>query len=87
MQADEGFYITAGGAMANQWSVTLQTIGGDEDPNNWIRINPRQFDESDGICTKVGEENICTYSTDQEVLDILNKILAGFILKNSKSKP
>jgi hypothetical protein len=72
--ADEGFYVTAGGSVANQWSVRLQKIEGDEDSNDWIRINPRQFDESDGICTKVGEESICTYSTDQDVLNIFNII-------------
>ena len=79
--ADDDFYETAGGAIANQRSVTLQTIGGDKDSDNWIRINQRQFDDSDGICREVGEEKICTYSTDPDVLDILNKIVFSFILK------
>ncbi|MDP3479839.1 MAG: hypothetical protein Q8R88_08710 [Desulfoprunum sp.] len=79
--ADDDFYETAGGAIANQRSVTLQTIGGDKDSDNWIRINQRQFDDSDGICKEVGEEKICTYSTDPDVLDILNKIVSSFILK------
>jgi hypothetical protein len=74
---DDDFYETAGGAIATQRSVNLQKIG-DEEADNWIRINPRQFDESDGKCVTKGKDSLCTYSKDAEVLTVFKKIVASF---------
>ncbi len=74
---DDDFYVTAGGALATQRSVNGQRIE-DENSDNWIRINPRQFDESDGQCIKVGKENLCIDSKDAGVLAVFKKMVASF---------
>ena len=71
---DDGFYKTA-------YALTIQKIGGDEDSDNWIRINAPQFQEEDGTCIVVDTQQICTYSKDAEVLNIFKKIAASFKLK------
>ena len=71
---DEGFYKTA-------YSLTIQRIAGSEDANNWIRINSPQFQEEDGKCIEVELQRICTYSQDAEVLDIMERLAAGFKLR------
>lgn len=70
----EGFYETAGGARADLWSLTLYRRGAEDDSNDWIRFNPRQFQESDGRCVVVSGNAICTYSRDERILEILWKV-------------
>ncbi len=86
----KGWEITDDFFYKTHWSVNIQKIGGDEDSDNWIRINSPQFQEEDGICVKVGEERICTYGRDPDVLEIFKKVAAGFKLKGlqqDKNRP
>jgi hypothetical protein len=73
---DDFFYKTL-------WSVTLQKIGGAADSENWIRVNSPQFQEEDGVCVQIGEERLCTYSRDADVLKIFKGVAASFKLKNA----
>ena len=75
---DDFFYKTS-------WTINLQRKGADADSDNWIRINPPQFQDEDGVCKQVGEEEICTYSKDAAVLEIFKKVAASFhLLSESK---
>lgn len=66
-------YETAAGIKAKTRWINLQKIG-EGNSAEWIRINPRQFQTSEGKCY---EGNlICTYSKDEKVLDILRKIFS-----------
>ena len=72
---DDYFYETASGAESETRTITLQKIK-DENSNNWIRINPRQFQREFGKCEGI----FCTYSEDQRILDIFSKMSATFEL-------
>ena len=74
---DDGFYKTA-------YVVTIQKIGGSEDSNNWIRINSPQFMEENGQCLEADGQQICTYSTDANVLNIYHRVAAGFKLEHAQ---
>jgi len=70
-------YETAGGATADVPSITLAKIG-DDDSNNWIRINPRQFQTEYGTCLDAGAHTVCTYSADPGVVDLMGRIVSTF---------
>jgi hypothetical protein len=70
----EGFYETAGGERADLWSLTLYRRGAHDDSDNWIRFNPRQFQESEGRCIIVSGNAICTYSRDEQILEIVRGV-------------
>jgi len=74
---DDYFYETVSGIKAKQRTVILQKIG-DKDSNNWIRINPRQFQCHLGKCIMVGSNEIATYSKNSEVLKTFNQMLSTF---------
>jgi len=78
---DEGFYETAGGSKAEEWSLILYREGTKDDSENWIRFNPRQFQETDGRCVKAYSNDICTYSGDVRVLKTLRKVAATTTVK------
>ncbi|MDU9047618.1 MAG: hypothetical protein Q3M30_02130 [Candidatus Electrothrix sp. Rat3] len=85
---DDFLYQTAGALSAGtgegMWTINLQQIGKEEDSANWIRINPRQFQDEDGTCMTVSQQQICTYSRDAGVLAILKKIAASFRLQENR---
>ncbi len=70
---DDGFYKTA-------YVITLQKIGESENSNDWIRINSPQFQEEYGKCIEVNSQKICTYSSDADVLEIFDRLVASFKL-------
>ncbi|MBU4000203.1 hypothetical protein KKG29_03475, partial [Patescibacteria group bacterium] len=51
----------------------LQQIG-NRDSNDWIRMNPRQFQTDIGKC----KGSVCTYSEKVEILNILDKVVESF---------
>ena len=75
---DEGDYETAGGAQSDVPSLIVYEQGQEENSDNWIRINPRQFMLEDGRCLEIGEYAICTYSRDAAVLAVYNHFIANF---------
>jgi hypothetical protein len=79
---EDYFYETAGGIKSENRTVILQKIG-DNDSNNWIRINPRQFQCSAGICLNTDNNIFATYSKEPEIQDIFNQILSTFKLTES----
>ena len=72
---DEGFYKT-------HYGLTIKRIGGEQDSNDWIRVNSPQFSEEDGMCATVSDQQICTYSKDSAVIDILHAISASFVSRH-----
>jgi len=70
---DEGFYKTV-------YGLTIQKTSEKENSDNWIRINSPQFQEEDGNCIDVGNQIICTYSKDADVIEIFKKIAHSFKL-------
>lgn len=56
----KGWEITDDFHYKTHWSVNLQRIGGDDDSENWIRVNSPQFQEEDGVCIQIDQESICT---------------------------
>jgi hypothetical protein len=70
-------YETAGGAVADVPSITLGKIG-NEDSNDLIRINPRQFQTEYGTCLEAGGHTVCTYSSDSAIVSLMEKIAATF---------
>jgi hypothetical protein len=70
---EEYFYETAAGVRADQRTVVLKQAGNDE-PNDRITINPRQFQCEFGSCVEVGDTLIATYSTDPDVLAAFDTI-------------
>lgn len=87
---DDFFYQSAGAQSAGaagkdegMWTIILQQIGKNDDSNNWIRINSPQFQELDGTCIIISQQNICTYSRDAGVLELLRKIADSFQLQKS----
>ena len=68
---DEGFYKTA-------YALTIKKTGGDEDSDNWIRINSPQFQAEDGKCIECNNQFICTYSKDANVIAIFKRVAASF---------
>lgn len=49
--------------------------------NSWIRINPTRVTDmmqSEGTCVCVNGNNLCTYSNDEEIIDILYRIAESF---------
>ena len=74
---DDYFYETAAGIKSEQRTVILQKIG-DEDSNNWIRINPIQFQYHIGKCIETNGNTIGTYSKDSEVLEVFDNIVTSF---------
>jgi hypothetical protein len=77
---EDYYYESASGMKAKVRTVTLREKG-DEDSNNWIRINPRQFMRRFGLCKTVDGNEICTYSENLEVLKIFNEIMETFSVK------
>jgi len=57
--------------------VILGQVGND-DSNDWIRLNPRQFQREHGTCRDRDGHSICTYSDDPAVVDVLDQIVATF---------
>jgi hypothetical protein len=74
---DDYFYETAGGVKAKQRTVILREKG-DENSNDWIRINPRQFQCSLGKCEGVYDNTIATYSQNSGIINVFNQILSTF---------
>lgn len=74
---EELIYETAGGAAADVPSITLGKIG-NANSNEWIRINPRQFQTEYGACLEAGAHTICTYSSDPAVIGIMELIVSSF---------
>ncbi|MBN1880737.1 MAG: hypothetical protein JW885_01075 [Deltaproteobacteria bacterium] len=70
-------YETAGGAAADVPSIELGKIG-NENSNDWIRINPRQFQTEYGTCLEAGKHTVCTYSSDPAVVSIMELIVSSF---------
>jgi len=70
---EDYFYETAAGSKAKNPTIVLQKIG-DDDSNNWIRINQRQFNCECGKCAGI----FGTYSKDSEVLNIFDRIVESF---------
>ena len=68
---DDGFYKT-------HYGVTIQKINQREDSDSWIRINSPQFSMENGRCIAVNDQQICTYSNDEIVIDIFQKIATSF---------
>lgn len=73
---DVDFYETAGGAKATEVSLTLYQQERYEDSENWIRLNPRQFQDDDGQCVEAVGNQICTYSRDAGVLEVYRRVAA-----------
>jgi hypothetical protein len=74
---DDGFYKTA-------YMITIQKIGDSDNSNDWIRINSPQFQEQYGRCIEAYNQKICTYSSDEDVLEIFEMVAASFRLEESK---
>lgn len=72
---EKDFYISPE-IKAKERTVVLQKSG-DDDSNNWIRINPRQFQCSLGKCTEIEGNIIGTYSKNLEVLNVFEKIVTS----------
>lgn len=85
---DDFLYQTPGAVSAGtgegMWTINLQQIGKKEDSVNWIRINPRQFQDEAGTCMTISQQQICTYSRDAGVLGILKKIATSFRLQENR---
>ena len=75
---DDYFYETASGIKAKQRTIILQEIG-NKNSNDWIRMNPRQFQSNVGKC----KGSFCTYSEKIEVLNIFNKVAESFKKKET----
>lgn len=72
------FYETAAGVKASNPTIVLQKIG-DNDANDEIRINSRQFDCEHGKCAEVIDYmTVGTFSKNSEILDIFDKIIKSF---------
>lgn len=71
------FYETATGIKSEKRTVVLQKVG-NQDSNNWIRINPRQFQCNPGKCIDIDGNTIATYSKEPEIQDIFNQMLSTF---------
>ena len=82
--AENYFYETAAGIRAKNPTVVLQEID-DDDSNNRIVINQRQFDCELGKCAEVDYITIGTYSKNSEVLNIFNRIAESFSSPRSNS--
>ena len=82
--AENYFYETVAGIRAKNPTVVLQEIGND-DSNNRIVINQRQFDCELGKCAEVDYITIGTYSKNSEVLSIFNRIAESFSFPRSNS--
>jgi len=74
---DDFVYETAGGATADVPSIVLGKIG-DENSNDWVSINPRQFQQQYGTCLEAGKHTVCTYSSDPAITDIMERIVSTF---------
>ena len=74
---EDFIYETAGGAKGSLPMITLGKIGTD-DSNDWIRINPRQFQTEYGTCLVWGGHNICTYSSNPDITDLMERIVSTF---------
>ncbi len=70
---DEGFYKT-------NYGITMYRLGKEEDSNDWIRINSPQFMEEDGRCASISDQQICTYSSDPQILAIFDRVTESFHL-------
>jgi hypothetical protein len=83
---DDFFYQSAGAAGTDEgvWTIILQQIGKDDDSNNWIRINSPQFQKLDGTCITISQQDICTYSREISVLEVLKRIAASFRMQKNK---
>lgn len=80
--AYEAVYETAAGHTAEKFSVKLKPIG-NEDPNDAIRINPRQFACSDGRCEEIEGNVIGTYSRNPEIIVAYEIVVETFsVAKN-----
>jgi hypothetical protein len=67
----------AGGVEDDVFTIILGRVGGDN-ANDWIRVNPRQFQREVGTCREVDEHSICTYSEDRSVIDVLDRLCSTF---------
>lgn len=83
---DEGYHETAGGCRADVPSLALYEQGKEENLNDWIRVNPRQFMREDGRCLEIRKHAICTYSTDAAVPAAYNHFVADFTLQPTTKK-
>ena len=70
---EDYFYKTAAGIKAKNPTIVLQKVG-DDNSNNLITINQRQFQCEWGKCKGI----VGTYSKDTGVLDVFNKIVESF---------
>ncbi|MBU4246617.1 hypothetical protein L6303_00715 [archaeon] len=81
------FYTTAAGSRAKRPTIILQKIG-DNQSNNWILINPRQFMCENGMC--VGSKNtadeVATHSKNKDILDLLNTIVSELKQNTTRNK-
>ncbi|MBU4338962.1 hypothetical protein KKB43_04785 [Patescibacteria group bacterium] len=76
------FYETAAGIKASNPTIILQKIG-DNNINDEIRINSRQFDCEHGKCAEVIDYmTVGTFSKNLEVLDVFGKIIKSFEKKD-----
>ena len=78
---EDFLYTTAAGVTADVPSIMLEQIG-NEDPSDWIRINPRQFQDQFGTCLEAGEHTICTYSKDPAVKEVMERIVSTFSMSD-----
>lgn len=83
---DEGYHETAGRCRADVPSLALYEQGKEENSNDWIRVNPRQFMREDGSCLEIRKHAICTYSTDAAVPAAYNHFVADFTLQPTTKK-
>jgi hypothetical protein len=74
---EEYFYETAAGARAEQLTVVLKQVG-NEEPNDRVTINPRQFQCEFGRCVAIGDALIATYTSDPDVLAAFETITSTF---------
>jgi hypothetical protein len=77
----EGHYETAAGVRAEKWSVELKPVGND-DPNDTIRINARQFSCAQGRCEEMDGNIIGTYSRNPGVTAVFDMVVKSFKIKS-----
>lgn len=74
---EDYFYETAAGERAKYPTVVLKQIG-NENPNDLIVINQRQFQCGWGKCVTIDHNLMGTYSNNLEILTIFDQIVASF---------
>jgi hypothetical protein len=74
---ENNFYGTAGGTKSEKPTIVLQEIM-EENSNNWIKINPKQFQCDLGECVHIEDNVVATYSEITGIKNIFNQICSSF---------